>query len=141
MFFAISAIPLLQRNSDWLPTEIPNTYNTYHHTLVRTVTLHIVFDKDTVQKDGKVGVIDITEKALIPFIYDNIGAFSNCTDSAPAIKNKKQEFINRKGEIIIPLEYDTNSYLTYFQEPGLAILIKNAHNVVKHIQNKPSHEF
>ena len=91
MFFAISAIPLLQRNSDWLPTEIPNTYNTYHHTLVRTVTLHIVFDKDTVQKDGKVGVIDITEKALIPFIYDNIGAFSNCRDSAPAIKNKKQE--------------------------------------------------
>ena len=91
MFFAISAIPLLQRNSDWLPTEIPNTYNTYHHTLVRTVTLHIV--------------------------------------------------INRKGEIIIPLEYDTNSYLTYFQEPGLAILIKNAHNVVNHIQNKPSHEF
>lgn len=76
------------------------------------------------QKDGKAGVIDITEKTLIPFIYDKIGAFSNCTDLAPVIKNKKQGFINRKGEIIIPLEYDTDFYSAYFREPGLAILMK-----------------
>lgn len=76
------------------------------------------------QKDGKAGVIDITEQTLIPFIYDKIGAFSNCTDLAPVIKNKKQGFINRKGEIIIPLEYDTDFYSAYFREPGLAILMK-----------------
>ncbi|MCS2383580.1 WG repeat-containing protein [Bacteroides thetaiotaomicron] len=28
------------------------------------------------QKDGKEGYIDITEKVLIPFIYDNVGVFS-----------------------------------------------------------------
>ena len=53
------------------------------------------------QKDGKEGYIDITDKVLIPFIYDNVGVFSTGVELASVIKDGKQGFINRKGEIII----------------------------------------
>ncbi len=79
------------------------------------------------KKGGKKGYIDITEKVLIPFDYDEIGIFSKCLakDLAPVIIGKKQGFINRKGEVVIPLEYDARSYVTYFYESGVAILTKN----------------
>lgn len=79
------------------------------------------------QKDGKAGIIDITERTLVPFIYDNMRSFSCCPDLAPVIKNGKQGFINRKGDITIPLEYDADPdlHLAYFYKPGLAILMKN----------------
>ena len=79
------------------------------------------------KKGGKKGYIDITEKVLIPFVYDEIGVFSKCQakDLAPVIIDKKQGFINRKGEVIIPLEYDAQSRVAYFYEPGVAILTKN----------------
>lgn len=76
------------------------------------------------QKDGKEGYIDITEKVLIPFIYDNVGVFSTGVGLASVIKDGKQGFINRKGEIAIPLEYDGNSYNTNFHL-GVAILTKD----------------
>ena len=85
-------------------------------------------------KDGKGGYIDITEKILIPFIYDNIGVFSACTGLAPVIKNGKQGFVNRKGDIAIPLEYDA-SHVTHFYEPGVAILVKSGKYGVIGIQN------
>lgn len=77
-------------------------------------------------KDGKEGFIDITEKVLIPFIYDDVGIFSKKgdIDLAPVIRDGKQGFINRKGEMVIPMEYDAR-YVTYFHEPGAAILMKN----------------
>jgi len=76
-------------------------------------------------KNGKEGYIDIHENILIPFDYDDVGVFSKCVNLAPAIKDGKQGFINRRGDIVIPLEYDALSYVTYFYEPGEAILIKN----------------
>ena len=74
--------------------------------------------------NGKEGYIDITEKILIPFIYDAVGSFSKKTELASVTKNGKQGFINRKGEIVIPLEYDSKSYSAYFHS-GVAILTKN----------------
>ena len=76
-------------------------------------------------KNGKEGFIDITEKILIPFIYDDIGVFSKSVELAPVIQNGKQGFINRQGKIVIPLEYDATSHVTYFYDPGVAILMKN----------------
>lgn len=78
-------------------------------------------------KNGKEGFIDITEKVLIPFIYDDVGVFSTTPDGdlAPAIRNGKQGFINRRGEEVIPPEYDAASYVTYFYQPGAAILMKD----------------
>lgn len=75
-------------------------------------------------KDGKEGFIDINENILIPFDYDDVGVFSKCVDLAPVIKDKKQGFINRNGDMVIPLEYDALAYVTYFYEPGEAILVK-----------------
>ena len=88
------------------------------------------------KKGGKKGFIDINENVLIPFIYDDIGVFSKCVDLAPAVKNKKQGFINRKGEIIIPFEYDYTSYVRYFYEPGIAVLLKNGKYGVIDAENK-----
>ena len=86
------------------------------------------------QKDGKEGYIDITDKVLIPFIYDNVGVFSTGVELASVIKDGKQGFINRKGEIITPLEYDGNSYNTNFHS-GVAILTKNKRYGVINTQN------
>ena len=88
------------------------------------------------QKNGKEGFIDINENILIPFIYDDVGVFSKCVDLAPAAKNKKQGFINRKGETIIPFEYDYVSYVRYFYEPGIAVLLKNGKYGVINAENK-----
>lgn len=87
-------------------------------------------------KDGKEGYIDINENILIPFIYDDIGVFSNSVGLAPAVKNYKQGFINREGETVIPFEYDHSSYVRYFYEPGIAVLLKNGkYGVINH-ENK-----
>ena len=77
------------------------------------------------KKGDKEGFIDINENILVPFIYDDAGVFSECVNLAPVIKDKKQGFVNRKGDVIIPLEYDAGSYVTYFYNPGYAILRKN----------------
>lgn len=77
------------------------------------------------KKDGKDGYIDIDENILIPFIYDDLGVFSDEVDLAPAVKNKKQGFVNRKGQTVIPFEYDYSSFVRYFYEPGIAVLLKN----------------
>lgn len=76
------------------------------------------------KKGDKSGYIDINENIVIPFIYDDVGVFSKSVNLAPVIRDGKQGFINRKGEIIIPLEYDAKSYTTYFYDSGLAILMK-----------------
>lgn len=77
------------------------------------------------KKGNKEGFIDVNENILVPFVYDDVGVFSDCVDLAPVIKNKKQGFVNRSGRIVIPLEYDGKSRVSYFYEPGLAILLKN----------------
>ncbi len=88
------------------------------------------------KKGGKEGFIDINENILIPFIYDDLGIFSDCDSLAPAAKNKKQGFINRKGETIIPFEYDYDYSVSYFYEPGIAVLVKNGKYGVINAENK-----
>ena len=88
------------------------------------------------KKGGKEGFIDINENILIPFIYDELGIFSDCDSLAPAAKNKKQGFINRKGETIIPFEYDYDYSVSYFYEPGIAVLVKNGKYGVINAENK-----
>lgn len=77
------------------------------------------------EKEGKEGYIDITEKVLIPFIYDKVGAPSDNVELISVIKNGKQGFVNYKGEIVIALEYDGKPYSAAFFHPEVAILTKN----------------
>lgn len=88
------------------------------------------------KKNRKYGYIDIHDNILIPFIYNDIGVFSECVDLAPAVKNKKQGFINRKGETVIPFVYDYSSRVRYFYEPGIAVLLKNGKYGVINAENK-----
>lgn len=88
------------------------------------------------KKNRKYGYIDIHDNILIPFIYNDIGVFSECVDLAPAVKNKKQGFINRKGETIIPFVYDYSSHVRHFYDPGIAVLLKNGKYGVINAENK-----
>ncbi|MDR0939834.1 MAG: WG repeat-containing protein [Mediterranea sp.] len=73
---------------------------------------------------GKCGFIDIHERVIIPFVYDDIGVFTSRPDLAPVIKDGKQGFVNRRGEEVIPLEYTAGSYTLHFRLPQGIILRK-----------------
>ena len=64
---------------------------------------------------GKSGYINIHQDTLINFIYEDLGVFSN--GLAPAKKNGKWGFLDRKGNIIISHKFDNESY---FYKCGLA---------------------
>ena len=104
--------------------------------LEKYVFLNPIDDKGMIlaKKGEKKGYIDIDENIIIPFVYDDLGVFSE--ELAPAVKNKKQGFINRKGETVIPFEYDYVSYVRYFYKPGIAVLIKNGKYGVIDTKNK-----
>jgi hypothetical protein len=68
-------------------------------------------------KNGKDGYIDINEKILIPFEFDDIGVFSEGLAPVRKTKNGKEGYINRKGEIIIDFQFDNASY---FYKNGVA---------------------
>jgi len=87
-------------------------------------------------KKGKRGYIDINEKILIPFIYNDLSLFSKCVELAPAAIGKKQGFINRIGETVIPFEYDYDGRLAHFYEPGIAVVVKNRKYGVINSDNK-----
>lgn len=69
---------------------------------------------------GKRGYINIAQDTLIHFKYENLSVFSN--GLAPAKLNGKFGFIDRKGKVIIPFEYETESH---FYKCGLAEVRKN----------------
>ena len=73
------------------------------------------------KKNGKEGYIDILQKVLIPFEYDDIGIFSD-NGIAPAKKEGKWGGLDRKGNTIIPFIYDE---LGYFYKSDLAVIKKN----------------
>ncbi len=73
------------------------------------------------QKGDKYGYIDIKQEILVPFIYEDLGVFSE--GLAPAKLNGKYGYIDRRGEVIIPFQYENQSY---FYKCGLArVMIKN----------------
>ncbi len=74
------------------------------------------------KKNGKDGYINIHQKILIPFEYDDLGVFSSTNELAPAKKNGKSGAVNRQGETIVPFIYDK---VNYFYNSGLAIVIKD----------------
>ncbi len=57
-----------------------------------------------VQKNGKWGFVDKTEKVIIPFQYDYVARFKE--GLAGVNKDGKWGYINQQGEIVIPLQYD-----------------------------------
>lgn len=69
---------------------------------------------------GKNGYININQDTLIPFIYDYLGSFFN--ELATAKLNGKFGFIDRKGKVIIPFQFETGSD---FSKCGLARVSKN----------------
>lgn len=72
------------------------------------------------QKSNKYGYIDIDQKIIIPFEYDQLSLFSN--DLASAKKNGKFGFVNRKGLVVIPFQFEEESF---FRDNGLALVKKN----------------
>lgn len=69
---------------------------------------------------NKHGYIDINQKIIVPFEYDDIDLFNH--ELASVKKNGKYGFINRKGKIVIPLQFEDE---TYFYKTGLALVKKN----------------
>jgi hypothetical protein len=73
------------------------------------------------KKNGKEGYIDIHQNILIPFVFEDLGVFTDI-GLAPAKKNGKSGAINREGKIIVPFIYDE---VNYFYNSGLAIVRKD----------------
>ncbi|CAA9198534.1 hypothetical protein FLA105534_02175 [Flavobacterium bizetiae] len=69
---------------------------------------------------NKHGYIDINQKIIVPFEYDDIDLFNH--ELASVKKNGKYGFVNRKGKIVIPIQFDNNSDFT---NSGLALVEKN----------------
>jgi hypothetical protein len=72
------------------------------------------------EKGNKYGYIDIHEKILVPFEYDDLTLFSE--ELACVKKKGKFGFINRNGKVVIPVQYENE---TYFQKAGVARVKKN----------------
>lgn len=72
------------------------------------------------QKGNKCGYIDINQKIIIPFIYDELSLFSEGLASAKI--NGKYGFLDRKGKKIIAFQFDE---VDGFYKSGLAIVQKN----------------
>ena len=67
-----------------------------------------------VEKDGKIGFIDLFGKEVIPFLYQNAGmAVSKFNEGLAWIK-KDNAFgaIDKNGEVVIPFDYEPFSLLT-----------------------------
>lgn len=83
------------------------------------------------EKNGKYGFIDINNNTIIPFIYDDAEDFSEglamvskksgyAETIIGTLPVKKSGFINKKGEIIIPLKFDDSFLVTCKFKEGLA---------------------
>ena len=70
-----------------------------------------------VEKNGKYGFIDSTEKAIIPLEYDFAWQFYN--GWAMVKKDNKYGFINKKGEMVIDAVWD---FALDFADNGLAVV-------------------
>ena len=65
-----------------------------------------------VTRDKKRGVINLDNKLIIPFIYDNIGTFRTFDDSVTVVRlNGKEGIIDLDGNVILPIKYkEVNQY-------------------------------
>ena len=70
---------------------------------------------------NKHGYIDIHENVIVSFDYDDISLFSQ--DLACVKKDNKYGFVDRKGKIIIPIQFENE---TFFRKNGLALVKKNS---------------
>jgi WG containing repeat len=66
-----------------------------------------------VNKNGKVGVLDVSNKVIVPIEYD--GIFSLHDDYVVVSKNGKTGVIDKKGNTIVPFEYN---YVHDLEENG-----------------------
>jgi len=71
-----------------------------------------------VEKNQKMGVVNIQGQIIIPIEYD---VLMLTKDYFLAVKNDKYGFISPQNQVIIPFEYD---YIDFFYE-GLALVKKN----------------
>ena len=60
---------------------------------------------------SKVGFVDISDKIIIPFQYDDTYGFYN--GIAHVMKNNKVGYINKEGDVVVPLIYD---FVSLFDE-------------------------
>ncbi len=112
---------------------IPIMYNEdehayfYRYTLNKTLFLNgIVILKDNF---GKMGAIDVNNKIVVPFEYDELCGYDGFT--MWAVKNGKYSIISNKGEIlntvIIPKKY-LNSSLEYGEGADFVKYVTGYHN-------------
>lgn len=60
-----------------------------------------------VSLNGKWGVVDRTNRIIIPFAYDNENCIEEFKNDFAAVKvNERWGFVNRKGILVIPTEYE-----------------------------------
>jgi hypothetical protein len=52
-------------------------------------------------KEGRYGVIDVTNKTVVPFIYDSI---MNCYYGFIVYKDEMAGFVNEEGNVVLPVE-------------------------------------
>lgn len=78
-----------------------NTGNGVHDGLIRARDLNTM----------KFGYVNTSGKVVIPFRYDNCGAFSDSL--APVVINDKLGFIDRTGKVVIKCIYDVPMYDDY----------------------------
>ena len=77
----------------------------------------------TKNNKDKFGFIDINNKIVIPFEYDDAKDFSEglaYVAKGETFRTLKSGFINKKGEIVIPLKFANNTLEEPFFKEGLA---------------------
>jgi hypothetical protein len=86
-------------------------------------------------KDYKYGLLNLADNSNVPCVYDRIYPFKE--GLALAMKDKLYGFIDKKGNEVVPFEYDRVPWSSYFGEQnffnfnydnfseGLAVLMKN----------------
>lgn len=60
-----------------------------------------------VEKDGKYGFIDSTERVVVPIEFDSFGEFGSCGIMWMIVeKQNKFGYIDQNGTVVVPVEYD-----------------------------------
>ena len=101
-----------------------------------------VFPLQLVDDRGPFGLIDREGKIVVPPIYDHIGFFS-MEGLAPVVLNGKAGYINPKGEIAVPIQFDSagnfvrglalvkmNGMLGYIDASGAFVIQPTLHSAL-----------
>lgn len=72
-----------------------------------------------VRKDNKFGIISLSMDTILSFEYDQIGRMDQ--QLILVVKDDKVGYINPKGEIVVPLKYETDPFILNWGEFDLGL--------------------